>query len=966
MKKATIFNSKCNTCVLTDSDGPDVGSIYNTEILSEVEIFIIGDFLENIDVDFKNILNNINFKDIKYYVTSLSWCRKNNIKSEMDNIKSFDNCRPNWSNILKKCKPRVIVALGQNVLNEFIKNQDIDSCVGRVLKKNNQSIYISECPRKNPERVRSDLEYIKNTIQQSAFDKNNIMHSFNLPDWCYDKNHILIDIQANKNKKELIFIFRDSDGKKIYHRESSKNNYFYTMDVPPEEAPIVTSAKSVKLRKDKLIGSNNTIVSKFNEDVPIELKHSIDYSYIRNIKKVPETNYKLKCLFWDIEVYNENQQSFPTPRKAERKINSISFKLDNGPVFVYLLNINNILNENIIDISNELDFKLEYKTFNNEETLIREFCKKVVELDPDVLSGWNTDSFDIPYLFNRMNKLGIDPDIISPLNETYIDIENNKYTIFGLYSLDQMFLYMSSVQNKEASYKLSYIATKNLGKDKVAYEGTLDTIYESDINKFIEYSAVDTNLLYELEDNLNHIGLRFELIKICSSTWEKAETTSGRADPLSLKYAKENHSVCRNRLKNEMRTFPGAYVVDPNPGIHKWVVDFDFKSLYPSIICTFNIGSNTFVAKINELDAKDFLYDRSNMKDEIDIKYDPIKGSSKTVKIKSKDFINYIIENNYIVSLSGSIFKSHDEELSFLNKILSYLMDSRDIYKSKAKNILGTLNSPNTLSEKDKSNLEIEMKKYETMQIAYKILANSLYGVLGNPYFRFYNIDLAEAITVTGKEILQYSITHLSSYMKNKTLDINMNFLNEFNENRHAYNVYGDSVGFDSKIETIDHGCIGIEDLWNILEEDPINIDGKERKNINIKVLSCDDNKNNIYLECVQIIRHKVNKKVYRIFLDSYNYKHVDVTEDHSLITYDNNFNFIETKPLDSKYAIMTIDSKLEIVDIYGIKELEYDNYVYDLCVPSTQRFYANDILVHNTDSIFVALGDYLIDNNKF
>ncbi len=794
--KRTPFKSDCNSCILNKTKGPFIGKINGTENFENIDVLILGDFIDKNDY-LEAILNETNFKEIKYYECTLAWCEKNCNRSEIENLQSFDSCKPNWSSIITKCKPSVIIALGQNVMNALGIDLPIQECIGKLHLYQEflvfPSYHISDL--NNKEEIKNHFLEVKSIIKEKKELKpsltRELMYAFELPDWCYDSNHILIDIQMLKKRKEVLFIFRDQFENKKYHTEHYKNNYFYTMDMASGDAPIVCSVDEVKLRKDKK-GLIDATVCKYQEDVSLDIKHSIDYAYRREHLGSRELEYKLKPMFWDIEVYNENQHSFPTPAKAERAINSISFKYCNGPVMVYMLRLPQ-MDPSPITISPTLDFKLEYMVFDDEKVLLRTFCKEVARCNPDIICGWNTEGFDVPYLFNRMSKLGIDPDIISPLSETNINVVAKDNTVYGLYFLDQMFLYMTSVQNNEPSYKLSYIATKNLGKDKVAYEGTLDTIYEEDISKFLEYSATDTNLLSELEANLNHIGMRFEMIKICSSTWKRAETTSGRADPLSLKYAKNNYMVCRNRLTNEGEKFSGAYVIPPNPGVHKWVVDFDFKSLYPSIICSLNIGSNTLVGKIESEDAKDFLYNRNKMKSKLSIKYDPIKYSSRIQSMKSTDFIKWVNENNYIVSISGAIFKSHREEISFLNKILTYLMSSRDVYKKNAKNLLGQISTDKTLSTKVKDELTIEMKKFETIQTAYKLLANSLYGVLGNPYFRFYNIDLAESITTTGKEVLQYSVTHLAQYMKTNDTTVNMNYLDEFENKRHAYNVYGDT-----------------------------------------------------------------------------------------------------------------------------------------------------------------------------
>ena len=654
-------------------------------------------------------------------------------------------------------------------------------------------------------KSKSDNKIVLN--QDNVLDK---CYSYKLPDWCYDENHILIDIQNNKFENKLVFTFRSKDGKKKYHYENSRKNYFYTYPMDIKESNVIRDITDVEVHfKKQGLLENGAI---YEGDVAQELKHSIDYYYNR---KVDEISYELNILYWDIEVYTGDYAGFPFALVAAFPINSISFKLNlDGKTYVYIL-VNDDMdkttytNGSSTDIEN-LQSKLrqnkdishyEIVLFDSEEELIKAFLSKAKEFDPDLWSGWNTDTFDIPYLVNRMHKNNISCDLLSPINEADVDISHHYgVSAYGVYFTDQMTLYKKLSQNVEESYKLSSISQKVLGKDKIAYEGTLNNVYREDLVKFILYSGTDTELLAELENSLNHIKLNFELIKTCCSTWKRSETTSGVVDPLLLKFAKDRNKVCRNRVYNSLEQFSGAYVIPPKVGMHNWVCDFDFKSLYPSIIRSLNIGPNTYKAKISEEHGEMFLYNFDKLPEKIEVTIDPILKSRYYISMTPTELKEFIEKNNYIISINGCMFLQHETELSFFYEILEYLGNQRDAYKKALGDLRQKVNAEkDSFTQEELDLFNIQLKQFDNKQNTYKIISNSIYGIIAMPYFRMFNIDLAKAITYTGKEALKYSVLHLSNYMKYDDITINKNFLKDFenkvndDESDLPYIAYGDT-----------------------------------------------------------------------------------------------------------------------------------------------------------------------------
>ncbi len=756
-----------------------------TEKISDIDILFLADKpIDNIlnaniliSEQFHDLFKNSRISNIPYYISYLH---------EQNNI----------SELLEKIDPKIVICYDEKSFNKIKEILNIDKSllysnyIQKLITSKYKILCLEEINENNKNKTKKFLNMLYSVLIKSIEDdpdKIDKCHSFKIPSKYYTKDYVLIDIQNIRKTKEILFIFRNKEGKQEYYLTSSYDNYFYTKEEWESDAPLICPVELTKLRKTTK--NLNEFTAKYEQDLGMELKHSVDYSYNR---KEEERIYNLDVLYWDIEIYNEKSKSFPKPKYANKPINAISFKKRDSPVYVYILDNDFINKTKLVEhVYNHLEFKIIYKFFSSEVELIKAFAKYVKESKVDIMSGWNTSTFDQPYIFNRMNRLGMNPDIFSPLNLSYIEVGKEEYNIYGLYMADQMVLFKKYVQNQRTSYKLSAIAKEEIGQDKVAYEGTLDELYETDIVKFIEYSATDTHLLEELEEKVGFIKLRFELMKICSSTWKRAESTNGLLDPLLIKYAKNNNMVCRNKIFSGKSELDGAYVLKPLTGLYKWVVDFDFRSLYPSIIRTFNIGPDTLIGKINPEDAKNYLYNKDALDKKIKIILDPMKRSSIWGSIEKDNLIRLIEDNNYIITITGCIFISHSKKLSFFNEIVTYLMDSRDTYKTQMKKEKNKLNDIS--DEKELEYQKNVVKKLDAIQQAYKILNNAIYGSLAQEFFRFFNINLAESITLSGQEVLKFSITHLCKYLKNGNIDIDNNFLDKFENVEHKYNIYADT-----------------------------------------------------------------------------------------------------------------------------------------------------------------------------
>ena len=256
------------------------------------------------------------------------------------------------------------------------------------------------------------------------------------------------------------------------------------------------------------------------------------------------------------------------------------------------------------------------------------------------------------------------------------------------------------------------------------------------------------------------------------------ESTTGILDPLCISYQKVKGKILRNSEHPDSNDkLPGAYVLDPISGLYSWMTDFDYTALYPSIIISCNIGPDTYIGRIDPKIAYNYIY-KKELPDNISILTNPMRTNHIYKKINKDQFKSWLNDNDAIVTVVGTIFLGHSKKISFISEICDNLLKTRVEFKNKMK-------------EAKRANDPI-WEFYYNKQWVYKILANSLYGVLGTPSFRLFKLDLAKTITQTGRELLRFAGYHLSQYMANGGTEIDPMFDEKFNNER-KYIVYGDT-----------------------------------------------------------------------------------------------------------------------------------------------------------------------------
>ena len=455
----------------------------------------------------------------------------------------------------------------------------------------------------------------------------------------------------------------------------------------------------------------------------------------------PSTTHKE--LFFDIETEMGDALTVDYIQSAPKKVTSIAWydkQVDEWGIL-------------ILDTKNQLEHtkarNKEITPVRTEQELLAKFLEKFREIDPDILVGYNSDYFDIPYLYYRMcNVLGEDwARHLSPIG--YVRetpwFKDQYIQIAGVESLDYMRLHKKFSWRDEPSWKLDAIGEKYAGINKIEYEGNLDSLFESDIQKFIQYNFVDVEILVELDKKLEYLALTKNLSHKGKHNYSEVYANTNTQDGAISAYLLSKNIIppAKDKDGKEEKGYAGGYLFCPKAGIYNYMFDEDLTSLYPSIIMSLNIGKETLKGRIIDAD------DRNNRLGLNDLKARDPKSTmiiknhkNKSAEVTVENLIQFIKSNNFTISANGTIFATNRQ--SVLSTILAKWFQERVLYKGKMKK---------AYQAKDKE----AGAKFHLLQYTMKILLNSLYGATALPSFRYGNVNLSKAITLSGQRIIQES-----------------------------------------------------------------------------------------------------------------------------------------------------------------------------------------------------------------
>ena len=480
----------------------------------------------------------------------------------------------------------------------------------------------------------------------------------------------------------------------------------------------------------------------FESDVPETTRVLVD-TYTDS--DLPSEGHTI--LTYDIEC--EMESGLPDPEKAENELTSIALH-DSVTNQYWVL---------VMDKSGEM---LERKTdkaivipFKQEEQMLLKFLELYEMINPSIVTGWNIDYFDTPMLYNRIKRLlgKRAANRLSPIGECFWSPYRKRFFMAGVSYLDYLALYKNFTYSELDSYRLDSISMRELNRKKIEYDGNLDQLFRDDIEKFIEYNLVDVELVVELDNKLQFIDTARGICHAGHVPYEDFVYSSKYLEGALLCYLKRKGIVAPNKpadrrermealKENKEEKFIGAYVKAPIVGKYEWIYDLDLTSLYPSIIMTVNISPETKMGKIENWDAQDYI--KGKRESWI------INGDT----ITQENLKKFFERSKFSVASNGVLYRT--DKVGCIPDILDLWFSQRVEFKNKMK-------------EYGKSGEKDKYEWYKKRQLVQKILLNSLYGVLGLPAFRFYDVDNATAVTTTGQTVIK-STADMANIKYNKEL----------------------------------------------------------------------------------------------------------------------------------------------------------------------------------------------------
>jgi DNA polymerase elongation subunit (family B) len=459
----------------------------------------------------------------------------------------------------------------------------------------------------------------------------------------------------------------------------------------------------------------------------------------------------------NLDIETDNEGGFGSPETAEKTITAIANHASNTDTYtVFLLDPTGQIQDSTV--GNEV--LISCKT---EEELLNRWLEYYHTLKPTIITGWNVDGYDIPYLYNRLKRV-FDRDTaksLSPIGIVTYNQNRGRFTIAGVSVLDYLALYKKFTYSQKPSYRLDAIATDEIGEGKIKYEGTLAQLYRSDIKKFVDYNLNDVKLVVGIDRKMKLIELARFICHIGHVPYEDFGYSSKFIEGTIITYLHRKGIIAANKPARLVESasdanilaggddevgFTGAFVKFPMPGLYEWVYSLDLQSLYPSIIMSLNISPDTKLGRVYNWNVD------SHMKKEIE-KYEVQLGQERTKLMTRDEFIDFLNSNRISISSNGILYVNH--KVGIIPEILDKWFADRVHYKGLMKKYV---------KEGNKELAEF----YDRRQHVQKILLNSIYGVLGLSIFRFYDLDNALAVTATGQDVIKTTAKFINNQYKKR------------------------------------------------------------------------------------------------------------------------------------------------------------------------------------------------------
>jgi DNA polymerase elongation subunit (family B) len=442
---------------------------------------------------------------------------------------------------------------------------------------------------------------------------------------------------------------------------------------------------------------------------------------------------KIRLYTLDIEVASEN--GFPDVESASEEILLIS---------IQDYNTKNIITWGVGPFANKQS-NVTYFTCDSEYSLLQRFIDWWDRNVPDVITGWNVQLYDVPYICRRLNRIlgekqmkRFSPWGLNTENEIYVSGRKQVYfDVGGITQLDYLDLYKKFTYKAQESYRLDHIAEVELGQKKLDHSefDTFKDFYTNGWQKFVEYNIKDVELVDRLEDKMKLIELALTMAFDAKVNFGDVFYQVRMWDNIIYNYLKKRNIVIppKERTAKDEK-YAGAYVKEPIPGVYDWVVNFDLNSLYPHLIMQYNISPETLLEERHP--------------------------TANVEKVLNQE-INFELYKDYAVCANGAMYRK--DVRGFLPELMEKMYGDRVIFKKKM------IESKKAYEKTPTKELEKEIARCNNIQMAKKISLNSAYGAIGNQYFRYYKLANAEAITLSGQVSIRWIEDKMNAYL-NKIL----------------------------------------------------------------------------------------------------------------------------------------------------------------------------------------------------
>jgi len=542
-----------------------------------------------------------------------------------------------------------------------------------------------------------------------------------------------------KNECIRVYTWDDSGNRTFYDATYHPYLYIETNNTGDLKSIFNTNLKKISFKTQ--YDRNEYIkrgVTRVFENTPPNQQYLIDAYWEKN-EDSSFTKNPLKVCFLDIETYSPDE--FPVPEEAKHVINVIT---------VYDSLHNHFYTWGVKSYTKK-DPSVTYIKCSSEEELLKKFINYIEMDHPDILSGWNSEFFDIPYIINRIKKILGDEEAqkLSPVLKLYprairgkYGKEQTRWHIEGISVIDYLDVYRRFCMVQRESYKLNSIAEIELGETKVDYGDTnLSSLADDNWELFVDYNIQDVKLLVKMEDKLRYLELLRMLAYTGLTTFEAAMGSLSVITGSTAIRARYRQQRIPTFIRNEIDKGknPGAYVSEPQQGFQEHIVSFDANSLYPNTMISLNLSPETKMGKIEETNEEEGT-----------VIFRHVNGNAYT--LTKEKFSKFIEKENLTVSKSNVIFSQNKKGI--IPEIVDRYYSQRVEIKSELKKLKKKI-STLTKGSEDYKATKVEIDRLNIKQHTIKIFINTIYGYFGNKHAPIGDDDLASSITLTGQAVIK-------------------------------------------------------------------------------------------------------------------------------------------------------------------------------------------------------------------